>query len=207
MARSERERPQKPSRGGASLRGSLVFACVVAVSIVTPGVRAEEVTVPVGLQAELLAKVAAYDKNFRARAGDVARVLVVVKSGDGDSERSAAVMLRALSGAADVGGLRHQEVLIRWSDAAALATQCRQRSAAIVYLTAGLRDEIPAIARSLDGVDLLTVAAVGDYVPRGAVLGFGVVAGKPKIFVHLAQARRQHVALSAEALKLMKVYE
>ena len=46
-----------------------------------------------------------------------------------------------------------------------------------------------------------------DYVPGGIVLGFDVVSGRPKLLVHLTQAKRQNVALRAEALKLMRVFE
>jgi len=44
-------------------------------------------------------------------------------------------------------------------------------------------------------------------VPRGIVLGFDLVGGKPKMLVNLGQARKQHVAFMAEVLKLAKVFE
>ena len=45
------------------------------------------------------------------------------------------------------------------------------------------------------------------HVPKGAVLGFDLVSGKPKLLVHLTQAKKQNAAFKAEALKLMKVFE
>jgi hypothetical protein len=53
----------------------------------------------------------------------------------------------------------------------------------------------------------LTVAAIPDYVELGVVLGFDVLSGRPKLLVHLGQARRQHVDLRADLLKLARVFE
>ena len=47
--------------------------------------RAEEVTVPVGLQAELLVKVADYDRHFVQRADDRVHVLLLTKPGNVES--------------------------------------------------------------------------------------------------------------------------
>ena len=44
-------------------------------------------------------------------------------------------------------------------------------------------------------------------VPKGIVLSFDLVSGKPKIVVHLGQAKRQDVQFKAELLKLARVIE
>jgi hypothetical protein len=67
--------------------------------------------------------------------------------------------------------------------------------------------EVEGIRTALDGVNVLTVSAVADYVPRGIVLGFDLVGGHPKMLIHLTQARRQHVAFMSDVLKLMQVFE
>src|SRR6266540_1936804 len=41
-----------------------------------------------------------------------------------------------------------------------------------VYLGSGLGDKVPAIRSALEGGDVLTVAAVPEYVEAGIVLGF-----------------------------------
>jgi hypothetical protein len=53
----------------------------------------------------------------------------------------------------------------------------------------------------------LTVAPDQELVRHGVVLGFELVSGKPKLFLNLPQANRQNVALSAEVMKLMTVYQ
>lgn len=162
---------------------------------------------PVSLQAELLAKVAGYDRRLPARAGDVVHVLIVTRPGDADSARIAAQMELALKGRSDIGGLPHDEATAAYAGASTLGQTVRMRRISIVYLTPGLRDEIGAIARALEGVSVLSVASAAEYVPKGVVLGFDLVSGKPKLTVNLTQAKKQDVAFRAEVLKLMRVYE
>jgi hypothetical protein len=182
----------------------LILLAVVLVAVATD---AEEVGVPVGLQAELLAKVAAYDKNFAARAGDRVHVLLITRPNDPESVRTAAHMESALRDVKDIGGLPHDEVTFGFPGAKALVDQIKARHAAIVYVTPGLGSEIEGMRDALVGVSVLTVGAVADYVPKGTVLGFDVVSGKPKLVVNLGQARKQGVAFKAEVLKLMRVIE
>lgn len=181
-----------------------VFAILVAVS--GPS-RAEDVAVPLGLQAELLAKVASYDKNFAARAGERAQIVLLVKAGNADSARAAAHLQTALGAIGAVGGLPHDEHVVTYSGAAALTALVKQRRAAIVYVMPGFASDLGDIRAALDGVDVLSVAAVAEYVPKGIVLGFDLVSGKPKLLCHLTQAKRQNVAFKSEVLKIMRVYE
>jgi len=168
---------------------------------------AQAVAVPVPLQAELLVKVAAYDKNLLPRAGDRVRVLIVEKPGDGDSARVAGQLRSALHEIPAIGGLPHDEVVFDFSDAHALAAECRSQHVSIVYIGPGMGTDIEAIRQAFDGGNLLSVAAVPDDVRRGIVLGFGLKAGRPNLLLNLAQARREGVALRPEVVRLMTVYE
>jgi hypothetical protein len=196
------------TRNGGRPRWLAAVAVFLALVVWARSDRAEEAAVPARLQAELLAKVAAYDRNFAARAGSRALVLVAVKDGDAESARSAEAIQKALAGLGPIAGLPHDEALIGFGDASTFARTIRARRAAIAYLPAGFSEgEIAGVARALEGADVLSVGAIASYVPKGAVLGFDLVSGKPKLLVHLGQARRQNVAFGAEILKLMQVYE
>jgi hypothetical protein len=72
---------------------------------------ANAVAVPIRLQAELLSKVASYDRNFEARTGECVRTLLLVKQGDPESSRAAAEMKSALSSIPTIGALPHEEKL------------------------------------------------------------------------------------------------
>jgi hypothetical protein len=184
------------------------FLGLGVLALVAPSTaRAEDVVVPVTLQAELLAKVAAYDRNFAARAGERARVLILTKGSNAQSARVGSQVQSALAGLGDVAGLPHTEVVSAYSGAADLAAACKSKGYAIVYLTPGFDAEVAAIAKALAGISVLTVSAIPGYVPLGMVLGFDTVSGKSKLLVNLTQARLQSVSFKAEILKLMKVFE
>jgi hypothetical protein len=168
---------------------------------------ADQVVVPIELQAELLAKVASYDRNMAARAGDRLQVLLVTRPSDVESARVVTRMQNALRSLPQIGGLPHDEQTMNFTTAADLARTCRAQHIAILFVGPGHGDDLQAIREALAGVDVLSVSAVPEYIERGIVLGFDVVSGKPRLLVNLGQARRQHVALRAEVLKLMKVYD
>ena len=186
------------------------FASVIFSLIFSLGVRdtgAQLTLVPVELQATLLAKVASYDRNMLARAGDRARVLLLFNDADAESQRFATRMQLALQSLSNVGGLPHEERLHAFTSAADLLQVCQRDRIAIIIVGPGLGERIAAIRDALDGVNVLSVAATPSYVPEGVVLGFDLVSSKPKLLVHLTRARRQGVDLPAEVLKLMRVYE
>ena len=166
-----------------------------------------EEAVPVALQAELVAKVASYDRNLAARAGDRVHVLIIVNPKNDASSSFAKHMVDALGGVDKIGGLPHDETTAPFTGAQALADACKTKRIAIVYLAPGLGDEVPGIRAALEGVNVLSVTADPGGVAKGIVLGFDLVSGKPKILVHLGQSKRQEVAFKAELLKLARVFE
>jgi len=159
------------------------------------------------LEAELLVRVAPYDKNLPARARDRLRTLVLTKSGNDDSARATAQLRVALGAIDRIGGLPHDEIVQPFTTRDALSALVRDQRIAIVFLTPGLSGDVDAIRAALDGLDVLSVSAMPNDVARGIVLGFDLVSGKPKLVVNLPQMRRQNVAFAANVLKLMKVIE
>lgn len=194
-------------RSALRRRQLLLFAASAGFASRERATRAEGVAVPVELQAELLAKVAVYDRNMPARAGDRLQVLLLTNATDPESARFATRMQVALQAVAQIGGFPHDERIAPFTSASDLSQQCRTRRIGIVFVGPGLSEQVPEIRDALDGLDVLSVAAVADYVAQGVVLGFDVISGKPKLLVHLTRARRQHVELTADVLKLMRVFE
>jgi hypothetical protein len=173
--------------------------------LATRPARADEVVVPVDLEVSLLGKVASYDRNFAARSGDTARVLVV-RRGSPESVRTASQLEKALSEIADIGGLPVRVSSATYASARELADLCGSQGASIVFFAAGFSADIPAIADALTGMNLLSVT-VTNAVAGGVVLGFDLVSGKPKLLCNLTQARKQNVSFKPEVLKLMRVVE
>jgi hypothetical protein len=188
-------------------RGALTTGVLATVELWVRQGASQSVDVPVRLQAELLAKVAAYDRGFPARARGKALTLVLVKPGDAESERVGEQILSELRVLPLVGGLPHAEEIVRFSSAQALVELCKARSPAVVYLSLRLGEHVGPLAAALSGTSVLTVAVTAPYVPSGAVLGFDAESGKPRLVVNLAQARRQKVAFKPELLLLARVIQ
>ena len=198
--------PRANRNCGIARRSVLTIVGIGLLLVPTPA-SADDVVVPVSVQAELLAKIVAYDRNFISRAGDHVDVLILTKAGDGRSQRVGAQMQSALAGVGDFVGLPHSEFIGVFSNAAEVVAACKSKSFAIVYVTPGFEDDILGIAGGLSGTSVLTVSTVPGYVQKGIVLGFDSVSGKSKLLVNLTQARLQDVAFKAELLKLMRVFE
>ena len=192
---------------GGGRRRAIAVLLALAFLLVTPRSTAEDVAVPIVLQAELAVKVAAYDKNFVARAGDRARVIILVRNGDDLSSRTAKAFAKELGGYPKIAGLPHDDTIAAYTTAPALAAVCKSQHIALVYVTPGLGGELGAIRAALEGGDVLTVASVAEYVPKGVVFGFDLVSGKTTLVVNLTQAKKQHVDFKAGILKMMKVTE
>lgn len=175
-----------------------------ALALVAGRARAGAV-VPAKLQAQLVIKVAAFDRNFAARAGAKALVLVVQKAGDNESTRLASAVATALGELGDVAGKPKQVEVVTFAGAAALGDRVRKSKAAIVYFSTGLEGDLPAIAAALKDADVLSYGASAEQAEKGAVVGFDLEEGKPKLVVHNARAKAQNVSFKAELLKLARL--
>lgn len=164
-----------------------------------------DVAVPIDLQVKLLAKVAGYDRNLQARAQGVVRVLIVKKADDADSASAAGHAQHDFGDVDTIGGLPHEEEVITYAGAPALAAYCEKRHASIVYLMPGLSKETSAIRESLSTLSILSATAEPEEVAKGVVVGFDQVSGKPKLLINLPQARRQQVEFAADVLRVATV--
>jgi len=182
------------------------LAIVLFVAMMSGDSRADA-RVPPQLQAQLVARLGTFDRNFQARAGAVAQILVVHQAGNSESSFEGASLAKAIGELRDVGGVAARVEEAEWSDAQALAARCRARKIALVYFTVGLENEMPRVADAFTGVDVLTVGTSARHAEHGAVVGFGLEEARPKIVLNLKQARAQNVAFKAELLKLARIVE
>lgn len=191
----------KPVRG----RSVALAAATLATVIGARPAYADEVTVPISLQVELLRRVATYEKRFAERGDADAVVLVVVDGADAESARAAGQLEAGIQRTGKIGGRKTKVVRHKFSTAAALRSAVDASGAAIAYLTPGLGDQVVAIAKALEGASLISVSAVGADAEAGIVLSFELAGAKPTMIVNLRQAGRQQVAFSSNLLKLARV--
>ena len=167
---------------------------------------AEEVTVPLSMQVQLLTLVADYDKGFAERARGKTKI-VLLTSKSPDSARALTQVQAALAQIGQIGGQPHEESTVVFESGTALTVLCRTSGVSIVFLMPGLQNDVAEIKRSLDGLNILSVASIGSYVHQGIVLGFDVISGKPKLLVNLAQAHAQRISFRSELLKMVRVVD
>jgi hypothetical protein len=185
----------------------------VAVLVALAGVislnpaRADAPSVPLQLQVELSNKVIEYVQQPPISSLDRIRIGIVVKTSSPDSTRAGAELKAAFDRVVMAGGRPHDQSIIEWSSATALAEQTRSRSLSVLYFTPGLDVEIAASAAALVGRRTITIAAVDSFVASGIVLGFELVSGHPKMVFNLRQAKKQEVVLRAAVMKLMRIVE
>jgi hypothetical protein len=163
------------------------------------------VVVPANLQAQLIVKVSAFDRNFGARAGDTALVYVVQQAGDAESERLAAAVVTTLGGLGDIAGKPKRIESIAYEGPGRLADRCRTSRPAVVYFSSALEGDMASIASALSGVDVLTFGATAAHAERGAVVGFDLEEGKPKLVVNVTRAKAQNVSFKAGLLNLARI--
>lgn len=163
--------------------------------------------VPLSLQAQLVARLGGFDRNFATRAGATANVLVVSRAGDADSKIDAHGFARALSGLGNLGGAPMHLEEAELGDPAALAQRVRAQHLALVYFSSGLEGDMPRVAAALVGVDVLTVGSTAQHAEKGAVVGFDLEEARPKIVLNMKSARAQSVVFKAELMKLARILE
>lgn len=187
-------------------RRLVLVAGLVAAFGVAGHVLADEVTVPVDLQLQLLDRVARYERGW-ATDRSPARVVIVSRAGSVESQRVASQLTQLLGRSPTLGGRATEVRVHSFGGASDLAGQVRGDGADLVYLTPALGPDVPAIARALDGLGVLTVSSVGADVDRGAIVGFELVSTRPRIAINLARAREQRLRFDAQFLRLVRVVE
>jgi hypothetical protein len=183
-------------------RGALPLVLTIAL-LVTRG-HAADPAVPIERQVALMIATAGSDRSMYVRTNGKVNVLVVSKGQDGATRRVVSAVMSALAARRGIAGMPHQDSSTTFTGAAELAELVRVQRISLVFLTSSVEDDVPAIARALVGVSVLTVAATADLVAKGAVIGFDLISGRPQMFVNLEQARRQRVEFEEVLLQRAK---
>jgi hypothetical protein len=191
------------------MRRRLLAICTVLLAaevfLTAESARADELSVPISLQVNLLDRVVRFERSYASR-GDAPALVVVVTVDEAASVRAAALASAAIGQIASLGARRASVVTQTFSSPAALRSASRE--AAIVYLMPGFsRADVQAIAAAFADSKVLTVGASNADADNGAALGFELEGSKPRIIVNLRQARAQRLDFSAQFLRLARVIQ
>jgi hypothetical protein len=189
-------------RAGSSF---LIFTVVM----LTPTLAAwgNEIAVPLQLQVDLSVKVLEYAQEPPPQAADVVRIGILTKTDSPESTRAATELKVAFDRAGTIAGRPHEQAILPWRGTSNMLEELKRRNLMVVYFSPGLESEVPTIARALEGRQFITIAAVGSYVYDGALLGFELVSGHPKMVFNILQAKKQEVVFRSAVMKLMRLVE
>jgi hypothetical protein len=175
---------------------------VLSASVASPPALADTVAVPATLQANLTAKLLAFDRGLPARAAGTVRVLILTDPSEGQSQKIANEYAAGLKAKPNIAGMPVEITMAQFKSAQALAADVKTKHLSAVYLSSGLGRHAEAIANAVKGLNIMTVAAEPAAVIRGASVGFDLLSGQPKILVNLGQAKHQNIELPASVLSL-----
>jgi hypothetical protein len=192
------------------MRRRVLALCTVLLAaevfLTAESARADELTVPIALQVNLLDRVVRFERSYAGRGDAPALVVVVTKADEAASVRAAALASAAIGQIGSLGARRASVATQTFSSPAALRSA--SRDAAIVYLMPGFsRADVTAIAATFAESNVLTVGASNADAENGAALGFELEGSKPRIIVNLRQARAQRLDFSAQFLRLARVIQ
>lgn len=183
----------------------VLLVCALAGSVAGRTTSAQELTVPISVQVELLARVLWYERSLQASREDRLGVLILVRARNNESLRAAAQLEAQLARAKLLGGktLSYQRLMYETPEQVKKALLAQRGY--LIYVTPGLEDVLGALAGSLKGTSVLTVSTQGGAVQQGTVLGFELVSSKSRIVVNLSRARAQNMDFSAQLLRIAQV--
>ena len=187
------------------IRLKLIGMVLLLTSPVVRGSLAEDLAIPARVQADLVTSSRHTIETYpRAQAQRWwLRSSEARRRGFGQSRKQ---IEEALKDAPSIAGLPHEELMVpcrtrnSWSSCASRA-RSRFGTSLRAWRWTSPRSQRPWRAEPPDRGER------PNYVAKGAVLGFELVSGRPKLIINLAQAQRQDVAFRAEVLKLMRVVQ
>lgn len=178
---------------------------VLSAGALVPASVGAESRVPLSLQALLLSQLGRYDRNFKARAGALARILVVDRKGNSESAFEQAGLVKALAELHSIAEVPIHVGEAEFTDVDSLARRCRTERVSVLYLTVGLEEETSRLAAALANGNILTVGTSARHAENGAVVGFAIEEARPRIIINLPQAKLQKVDFRAEVLRLARL--
>jgi hypothetical protein len=196
--------PQRKLLGGRTLRVVAALTCLLLATLLATISRADS-RVPLPLQVLLLSHLGSYDRNFKARAGSVANVLVVSRKGNPDSAFEQSSLVKALADLKEIADLPVHVAEAEFTDAESIARRCRADRIAILYLTVGLEEDAQRLAAEFGSASILTVGTSARHAENGAVVGFALEEARPRLVINLAQAKLHKVDFRAEVLRLARL--
>ena len=182
-------------------------ALVVILLCCLSRVLAQEIAVPVDVQATLLLKTLTFDRNLKARVGQELVIGVLYQRMFKTSNNIKDDWLRAISEAKvpTMIGLPYRSVAIDAHNDDQLLAELVAQGVDVLYLTPLRAVDLKGITGICRDRQILTLTGVPEYVDSGIAVGIGIKGERPQIIINLNAARTAGADFSSQLLKLAKV--
>jgi hypothetical protein len=179
--------------------GACVLGALLASSVAGPD------TIAADLQAKILLRALAYDRNLKERVGDSVTVAIVSHRGDNSAAKESIV--RAFGGLAKLTfqGLPMSVVEHEFSTIEHLRDDIAARGIDVLYLSGGLEAQLASILALTHSKKVATITAEDAYVPAGVAIGVMLRDRAPKLWVNLASSKEEGLNLSADLMRVAEV--
>ena len=184
-----------------------LLVLIHALALTSLSAFAEDISVPVALQMELLDRLLWYERGLQKSPKVPLTVLIVSRAKDNESVRAAGQLAAQLARMKSLGGRELAQQRLVYESPEQLKRVVAEQRTYLVYFAPGFEDVLPKIAEQLRGTRVLTVSALGGDVERGAVLAFELASSKPRVVLNLSRARAQQLDFSAQLLRVARVVQ
>src|SRR5262249_52780572 len=144
---------------------------------------------PVPLQVQLMQKTASYITSLQP--GDSGKVKVLVVYPGEKASRASDTLANAIN---QSGQLGKHPVEAKVVGLQALKGAIGSEKPQMIWVTPDTDEKgVATVLEAVGASNIVTVSAAAAHVKLGVILGFDLVEAKPRILVHLKQARAQNV--------------
>jgi hypothetical protein len=162
---------------------------------------AQEMDVPVPLQADLMTRVIAFDRN--APVPGPLRIAIVYQKGNRASASATKQMARALAGA--MSGDRPIEVVRIDIDSVALTPALQAQRPFAAYVAPVRAVDLANVVACLRAVRVRSFSGVTAYVRDGIAVGMSARGSRPRLLINLPASRAEGAEYSSDLLQLAEV--
>ncbi len=162
-------------------------AALLGVLLLTTSALAEEL--PVTMQVQLLSKMSTYVKNL---SGTEVKVLVVC--GGAAASRAGQSIATEISQQGKIGSAAATVKVVPFVSTAKFKATVAEEKPQIIYAAPDLEPaSVPGVIEAAAEAKVVTISGTESQVRSGIILGFSQVEARPRVLIHLKQAKAQGV--------------
>lgn len=160
-----------------------------------------------GLQAKILLRALAYDRNLLARAGVSVTIGIVYRQDNPESVASKQDMREAFNALSKLTllGLPLRFTTVEYVSADHLKTEVASQGIDILFLTPGIASHLGPILALSHQAKIATITGETAYVQDGVAIGVALRDGAPKLVVNLPGSKEEGMSLSSELMRIAEV--